>query len=280
VSEINVRDDHTVEFKLHEARPQDFMLGAFASGWNVIVRKKTLEEHNYNLRQVMAYPGTGPFRHKKRLDKEVWIMERNPDYWNEGLPYLDGIEFYNFLAPLSWGRRFRAAYRLRSSSRPREPPQGQIHPGMSGTDFYQSAIHAVAVNNTKKPFDDPRVRRALLGVQSVRVLVETVKDVAPMLNGGFVYPFSDFATPTAQLAEQPGYQADPTAAIKARQLMAAAGPCHRPQGVDFLVRESHPNKIWAAAIEAMLKEALHIDTTPRTVPTAVCSRTLRRAALT
>jgi len=108
VSEINVRDAHTIEFTLHEARPQSFMLGAFASGWNVIVRKKTLEDNNYNLRQVMDYPGTGPFRHKKRVDKEVWVMERNPDYWNEGLPYLDGIEFYhprpslrNWVAP-SW----------------------------------------------------------------------------------------------------------------------------------------------------------------------------------
>ena len=72
------------------------------------MRKKTLEDNNYNLRQVMDYPGTGPFRHKKRVDKEVWVMERNPDYWNEGLPYLDGIEFYhprpslrNWVAP-SW----------------------------------------------------------------------------------------------------------------------------------------------------------------------------------
>ena len=96
VEAINVRDSHTIEFKLREARPKEFMLGAFASGWNIIVRKKTLEDHKYNLRQVLDYPGTGPFRHKKRVDKEVWIMERNPDYWNEGLPYLDGLEFYHF----------------------------------------------------------------------------------------------------------------------------------------------------------------------------------------
>jgi hypothetical protein len=32
VSEIKVRDAHTIEFKLHEPRPQNFMLGAFASG--------------------------------------------------------------------------------------------------------------------------------------------------------------------------------------------------------------------------------------------------------
>ena len=71
------------------------MLGAFASGWNIIVRKKTLEDNNYNLRQVEAFPGTGPFKHVKRVDKEVWIMEKNPDYWNKGLPYLDRLEIYH-----------------------------------------------------------------------------------------------------------------------------------------------------------------------------------------
>src|SRR5271166_129045 len=51
VSEINARDKYTVEFKLSEARPVNFMMAAIASGWNVIVRKKTLEDNNYNLRK-------------------------------------------------------------------------------------------------------------------------------------------------------------------------------------------------------------------------------------
>jgi peptide/nickel transport system substrate-binding protein len=41
VSEIKARDKYTVEFKLSEPRPIDFMMSAFASGWNVIVRRKT-----------------------------------------------------------------------------------------------------------------------------------------------------------------------------------------------------------------------------------------------
>src|SRR6516164_9289246 len=56
VSEINVRDKYTVEFKLAEARSPNFIMSAIASGWNVIVRKKTLEDNNYNLRKVMLAP--------------------------------------------------------------------------------------------------------------------------------------------------------------------------------------------------------------------------------
>ena len=97
VTEISARDKYTVEFKLSEPRPTNFMMSAIASGWNVIVRKKTLEDNNFNLRKVVVYPGTGPFRSVRRVENEVWVMEKNPNYWNKGLPYLDGVEFYHVL---------------------------------------------------------------------------------------------------------------------------------------------------------------------------------------
>ena len=272
VSEINVRDAQTIEFKLHEARPQSFMLGAFASGWNVIVRKKTLEDNNYNLRQVMNYPGTGPFRHVKRVDKEVWVMERYPDYWNDPLPYLDGLEFYHlsaFSAELG-GALLAGRVDYARLLDPVSLKKVQATAGMSGTDFYQSVIQAVWVNNDKKPFDDPRVRRAMHLVLDKPVLVEVVKEVAPMMVGGFIYPFSDFATPKAQLAERLGYRADPKSAIQeARQLLAAAGYAKGIKDVDFMVREAQSFKLWAPAIQAMLKETLNIDMTLRTVQVSV-----------
>src|SRR5499427_5167355 len=46
VSEIVAPDKKTVVFKLSEPRPSSFMMAAFASGWNTIVRKKTLEDNN------------------------------------------------------------------------------------------------------------------------------------------------------------------------------------------------------------------------------------------
>ena len=185
------------------------MLGAFASGWNIIVRKKTLEENNYNLRQVMNFPGTGPFRHVKRVDKEVWVMERNPDYWNAGLPYLDGLEMYH-LAPFTPELAAALLTGKIDYARALDPLSAkkvQGTAGMSSTDFYQSVIQAVWVNNKKKPFDDPRVRRALHLAFNKAVLVDVVKDVAPMMVGGFLYPFSEFATPAEQMAKRLGYQA-------------------------------------------------------------------------
>ena len=43
-------------------------------------------------------------------------------------------------------------------------------------------VHATWVNNKRKPFDDPPVRRAMHLVLDRPVLMEVVKDVAPMMS--------------------------------------------------------------------------------------------------
>ena len=45
-------------------------------------------------------PAPGRSRRVRRVENEVWVMEKNKNYWNKGLPYLDGIEFYH-LVPFS-----------------------------------------------------------------------------------------------------------------------------------------------------------------------------------
>jgi peptide/nickel transport system substrate-binding protein len=272
VSEITAPDKYTVQFKLAEPRPAAFIMSAIASGWNGIVRKKTLEDNQYNLRRVVDIPGTGPFKSKRRVENEVWVMEKNASYWNKGLPYLDGIEFYHAL-PFSPDLGSAILSNRVDYGRIVDPVtarKAKETKGMSSTNFYQSVIQGTWVNSKKKPLDDPRVRRALHLVFDKPVLVDVVKDVAPMMVGGFIYPFSEFATPKDELAKRVGYQADPTAAIKeAKALLAAAGHAGGIKGLDFLVREVASFKLWAQAIQAMLQQALNIETKLRTVVESV-----------
>jgi peptide/nickel transport system substrate-binding protein len=272
VAEINARDPYTIEFKLSEPRPPSFLMAAIASGWNVIVRKKTLEDNNYNLRKVEIYPGTGPFRSVRRVENEVWVMEKNPNYWNKGLPYLDGIEFYHAL-PFSTelGSAIlsgRVDY-IRITD-PVTARKAKATPGLSTTAFNQSVIQATWVNSKRKPFDDPRVRRALHLALDRPALIDVVKDVTPMRVGGFIYPISDFATPPEELGKRLGYQEDATAALKeARALMAASGHADGLKGLDFLVRDVASFKLWAQAIQAMLQEGLNVQCNLRTVVESV-----------
>jgi ABC-type transport system substrate-binding protein len=272
VGEITAPDKYTVQFKLSDPRPSSFMMAAIASGWNVIVRKKTLEDNGYNLRKVLDIPGSGPFRSVKYVENETRVMERNPHYWNKGLPYLDGIQFFS-LIPFSTDLGSAILSNRIDYGRIVDPVtarKAKSTPGMSTTAFNQSVIQGTWVNSKKKPFDDPRVRRAFHLAFDRQVLVDVVKDVAPMQVGGFLYPFSDFATPKAELVKRVGYQEDPTASLKeARALIAAAGHADGLKGLDFLVRDVPTFKLWAQAIQAMLQEGLKVECNLRTVVESV-----------
>ena len=273
VGDIVVLDPHRIEFRLTEARPKPYMLGAFASGWNIIVRKKTLEDNGGNLRQVMNYPGTGPFRHVSRKDKEIWIQERNPDYWNKGLPLVDKLEIYHFL-PFTpeLGASFlsgRVDYaRLLDPVTWRKAKE---MPGVTAANFNQSVIQAFWMNMEKnKALADKRVRRAIHLAMDRPTLIEVVKDAAPMQVGGFVYPFHEMSTPRAELEKKLGYQKDVKPAVQeARKLMQAAGYGQGLKNLDFCVRDIPTFKLWAVAIQAMLKEHLNIESNLRVVQTSV-----------
>jgi ABC-type transport system substrate-binding protein len=272
VSEISTPDKYTVQFKLSAPRPASFIMAAIASGWNGIVRRQTLEDNGYNLRKVSNIPGTGPFRSARRVENEVWVMEKNKDYWNKGLPYLDGIEFYN-LIPFSPELGAAVLSNRVDYARILDPVtarKAKATPGMSTTAFNQSVIQGTWTNDRKKPFDDPRVRRAFHLALDRHVLVDVTKDVTPMRVGGFIYPFSEFATPTDQLFKRVGYQEDPTAAIKeAKALMTAAGYANGIKGLDFMVRDVASFKLWAQAIQAMLQQNLDVQCNLRTVVESV-----------
>jgi peptide/nickel transport system substrate-binding protein len=272
VGDIVVLDPHRIEFRLTEPRPQAFMLGSFASGWNIIVRKKTLEENQGNLRQVMNYPGTGPFKHVSRKDKEVWIMERNASYWNKGLPYVDKLEVYHMFpfSPELGASFISGKVDYARLMDPVSWRKAKEMPGVTAAAFNQSVIQAFWTNMKRKPLADARVRRAIHLAMDRNALVEVVKDTAPMQIGGFVYPFHEFSTPRAELEKKLGYQKDVKPAVQeARRLMQEAGYGQGLKGLDFVVRDIATFKLWAVAIQAMLKDHINVETNLRTVQTSV-----------
>jgi ABC-type transport system substrate-binding protein len=198
-------------------------------------------------------------------------MEKNPNYWNKGLPYLDGIEFYNLLpfSPELAAGVLSGRVDYARAVDPGTARRAAATPGMSTVKFYQSVIHATWMNAKRKPFDDPRVRRAMHLIFDKQVLVDVVQDVSPLMVGGFIYPFSEFATPKNQLANRPGYQHDSAAAIKeAKALLAGAGQGGNMRTLDFMVRDLNHHKLFGQAMQAMLRE-VNIQCDLRTVVESV-----------
>ena len=86
LEEVSVNGDHEVTF--HLKRPQPSFLALLASGWSPIY------PCHVAARDMRTRPiGTGPFKFVEFKPNELIRVTRNPNYWRQGRPYLDGIEY-------------------------------------------------------------------------------------------------------------------------------------------------------------------------------------------
>ena len=108
--------------------------------------------------------GTGPFKMKKWDEGTVLVLERNDNYWDPAIPYLDGIVLYESIKRDTAFLKFQAG-ELMTVDR------------LSSADFIYVAghkewrqylynvpnmnVYGEKMNVTKKPFTDKRVRQAL-----------------------------------------------------------------------------------------------------------------------
>ena len=86
VTDVSATDDSTVTFTLEAANPA--FLSKLASNKAVgIIARETVEDGSINTRPL----GTGPFMIADFQPGIQVTLERNPHYWQEGLPYLDEV---------------------------------------------------------------------------------------------------------------------------------------------------------------------------------------------
>src|SRR5665213_3170687 len=86
VDNVSISGDDEATF--HMKRPQPSLLDMLASGYTPIY------SCHVPAAQMRTHPiGTGPFKFVSMNQNESIKLERNPDYWKKGLPYLDGIEY-------------------------------------------------------------------------------------------------------------------------------------------------------------------------------------------
>src|SRR5262247_613992 len=225
VASIDAPDASTVVFKLKH--PSASLLENFASPWNVIYPKKYLDKDpNYFMKNVV---GSGPFKFKSYTPGASFEGERNPDYFVKDRPYLNG---YKFFISTETSVRAAAIRSGRAYIEFRDLPSAEVdaikkqlgdkvvvqHTPMTGQ-------FGIAINNTVKPFNDERVRKALtLGLDRYtggRVLfgLTGLKDVGALLRPG-----TEFALSEADLQKLPGFGKDMEKnRAEAKKLLAEAG---------------------------------------------------------
>ena len=269
VDSVEAVDDSTVQFNLNSPRP--FFLNLLTPTNALIYSKKSLEENNYDMRQVIA-PGTGAFRFVDHLPAEKWVMERNPDYWDPELPYVDGLEMLHVPA---WSDRGTAVLTdqadLSWNVAKETWDEGKNRPdSMQANQLANFGAYWVFMNNREAPFDDPRVRKAIhlaVSKQNMAAAFGTQE----LINITRWVPQGDpYATTPEELATMPGYRAEKDEDIAtALQLMADAGYGDGLSGIELLAAAGPQGELLAPAFQDMLKRQLNIETTIRIVERAL-----------
>ena len=102
IDSITCPDDLTVVFNLRWAKPA--MIEVIGQPYNVIFpahiyQTEFLETGSLtSFREEPSKATTGAFKLSQYIPGEIFVFERNDDYWDAPLPYLDGVEM-RFLGP-------------------------------------------------------------------------------------------------------------------------------------------------------------------------------------
>lgn len=219
IDSIETPDDYTVVFKM--ARANSSMMMVFASPWNAIYSAaKLAEDPRFPEKNVL---GTGPFKFVEYVAGARWIGEKYDDYFVEGRPYLDG-----FIASQVAGSALVNALQggqVMTEFRGIAPPQKkQLADAMGDRIKFLEGPRLTnwlfAINTSKPPFDDKRVRQALnLAIDRCEGLkqLSQITLVLPTM-AAVLWPDNAQALTAEQYAEQPGYSCD----IKANRARAKA----------------------------------------------------------
>jgi peptide/nickel transport system substrate-binding protein len=250
------------------SRPASYFLEVLTTTAMIIYPKKALDDNAGDLRKVIA-PGTGAFMFKDHKSGEKWTFVKNPNYWDPELPYLDAIEMLHTpqltdrgsavltgQADLTWNASVDTW--REGQNRKNEITVALIpNPG----------AHTVHMNNTKKPLDDKRVRRAISLAISRQNIYTAYKDQEPIFLGRWMNVASPHSQSLEEIQKLPGYRADKTQDLaEAKKLMADAGYADGFGPIE-LVSATAP---WAAEIMAPafaeeLKRNLNITTKIRLI---------------
>jgi peptide/nickel transport system substrate-binding protein len=171
VTSLDDVDDLTVVYRLVEANAAFPVLLISSPGWPFSPTAAAAAGEDAGANPV----GTGPFRFVSWQRDSQLVVEKNEDYWQEGLPHLDRITFRPMpdedtrLASLQSGD-IDVMQSLRQSTviRARE---------LDGIDNYEhlgSNSGGGTVNTSKPPFDDVRVRRALAHALNQEAIIEVL----------------------------------------------------------------------------------------------------------
>ncbi|MBS0244548.1 MAG: ABC transporter substrate-binding protein, partial [Proteobacteria bacterium] len=221
LKEVTIDDDRTVTFHLTKKQPS--MLAMLASGLSPIY------PCHVSAREMRTKPvGTGPFKFVEFKSNESIVLAKNPNYWDKGKPYLDGIEWKivpnrstRILAFIAGN--FDLTF-VADVTVPLMKDVTSQRPSATCEIAASNVPINILVNSEKPPFDNPKIRRAMnlaIDRQAVTDIVTAGKGaVAVNMMPG---PEGQWGMPPEMMAKLPGYGDVPAQQAEARKIMESLG---------------------------------------------------------
>ena len=179
VTAIDTPDPHTAIFRLQTPAP--YLMMALSGYESPMVPKHLFENTDIRNHPNANVPiGTGPFKFVEWNRGQYVRLDRNPNYWKKGQPYLDRV-LVRFIPD--------------SATRTAALEKGEAHFAGMGAIYYSdvrqleklpniavttkgyemsSPLVELYFNTKKKPFDDPKVRQAISYAIDRQVVIDNV----------------------------------------------------------------------------------------------------------
>jgi peptide/nickel transport system substrate-binding protein len=224
VASIETPDPLTVVFKLKKQNAS--MLTNFASPWDCVYSAAKLKQDpRFPERNIV---GTGPFTFVGHVAGSTWTGRKFGGYFEKGKPYLNGyLAIFISGAPMV---NALAAGEVLAEFRGHSPAdRDRLLKALGDKAVVQETPWVcslvVTFNTKKKPFDDPRVRKALSLAIDRWAGAEALQKIALVRHvGGILRPGYDLAASEKDLVQYPGWSKDINASrAEARKLLQAAG---------------------------------------------------------
>jgi peptide/nickel transport system substrate-binding protein len=222
LTEVTISDDHEVTF--HMKRPEPSILALLASGYTPIYPC-----HVSPATQRTNPVGTGPFKLTEFKRNETIRLMRNPDYWKQGLPYLDGIQYTiipnRATALLSFvSGRFDMTFPYEMSIPLVRDIKEQMPQAICEVTTMNGTTNLL-VNRDAEPFNNPDIRRALALTLDRKAFINILSEGQNSIGGAMLpAPEGVWGMPKEIMETIPGYGPDVEKnRVDAQAIMAGLG---------------------------------------------------------
>ncbi len=239
LSGITVVDPSTIRFEL--TRPDATFLHVMAINFSHVVPKEEVEKYGADFGKHPV--GTGAFKLGEWTLGQRVVFEKNPDYWQKGLPYLDKITFEIGQEPIV------ALLRLQKGEidvpgdgiPPAKFQEVMNDPAQKARVVEGGQLHTgyVTMNVNVPPFDNVKVRQAVNMAINKERIVQLINNRAVPANQPLPPSMPGYAK------DYKGYPYDPA---KAKELLAEAGQADGFT-TDLYVMNTDPNPRIAQGIQ-------------------------------